>query len=64
MATIIDGKQISKIERQNIASECAAFKEKYGISPYLAVILVGDNPASKVYVGNKQKACDEVGFGS
>lgn len=64
MATIIDGKQISKLERQNIASECTAFKEKYGISPYLAVILVGENPASKVYVGNKQKACDEVGFGS
>ena len=53
MAIIIDGKMIAKKTRENLKKE--------GITPKLAVIMVGDNPASKVYVKNKSKACDEVG---
>ena len=63
MAKIIDGKQISKEVRAEIAAECAALKEK-GIVPGLAVIIVGTDPASQVYVRNKKKACEEVGFHS
>ena len=62
MATIIDGKAIS----QKIRSEVKAATEKLirekGVTPGLAVVLVGDNPASKVYVGSKEKACVEMGF--
>ena len=61
MPTIIDGKKIALETRQAVAAETAALKEK-GIVPGLAVIIVGDDPASKVYVNNKKKACAEVGF--
>ena len=61
MAQIIDGKAISAALRGEIAAETAALKEK-GITPGLAVILVGEDPASQTYVRNKQKACAEVGF--
>ena len=61
MAQIIDGKAVSKQVRKKVAAETAALKEK-GITPGLAVIIVGDDPASQVYVRNKEKACDEVGF--
>ena len=61
MATIIDGKALAKKIRENLKIECDELKEK-GIIPTLAVIMVGDNPASKVYVRNKSKACDEVGI--
>ena len=57
----IDGKAIAAALRGEIAAETAALKEK-GITPGLAVILVGDDPASQTYVRNKQKACEEVGF--
>lgn len=63
MARIIDGKQISKEIRADIAVECAALRAK-GIIPGLAVIIVGNDPASQVYVRNKKKACEEVGFNS
>ena len=60
MAIIIDGKMIAKKTRENLKKEVEELK-KEGITPKLAVIMVGDNPASKVYVKNKSKACDEVG---
>ena len=61
MAKLIDGKAISAAVRSEVAAETAALKEK-GITPGLAVILVGDDPASRIYVNNKKKACADVGF--
>ena len=61
MAKIIDGKELAKKIRQNLKIECDELKEK-GITPKLAVIMVGDNAASKVYVKNKSKACNEIGI--
>ena len=62
MAQRIDGKVISAQIRGEISEECKAFVEKNGYAPGLAVIIVGENPASQVYVRNKKKACEEVGF--
>ena len=62
MAEIIDGKAISAQIRNEIAAQTGEFKEKYGFVPGLAVIIVGNDPASCVYVRNKKRACDEVGF--
>ena len=62
MATIIDGKLISKKVREEIAADVASFKEKYNCAPGLAVIIVGNDPASQVYVRNKKRGCEEVGF--
>ena len=61
MAQIIDGKKISAQIREEIAAEVAQMKAE-GIIPGLAVIIVGENPASKVYVRNKGKGCSEVGM--
>ena len=61
MAIIIEGKALAKKIRENLKIECDELKTK-GILPKLAVIMVGDNPASKVYVRNKSRACDEVGI--
>ncbi|MCI8497179.1 MAG: bifunctional methylenetetrahydrofolate dehydrogenase/methenyltetrahydrofolate cyclohydrolase FolD [Clostridiales bacterium] len=61
MAKIIDGKAVSAAVRAKIAEETAELK-KQGIIPGLAVVIVGDDPASRVYVNNKKKACAEVGF--
>lgn len=61
MAKIIDGKAVSAAVRAKIAEETAELK-KQGIVPGLAVVIVGDDPASRVYVNNKKKACAEVGF--
>ena len=61
MANIIDGKKISKEIREEISAEVAAMKAA-GKTPGLAVIIVGENPASKVYVRNKGKGCEEVGM--
>ena len=61
MALRIDGKAIAAALRAEIAAEVTQLKEK-GITPGLAVILVGDDPASQTYVRNKGKACEEVGF--
>lgn len=58
---IIDGKAVSKAVRERVAAETAELK-KQGITPGLAVIIVGEDPASQVYVRNKEKACEEVGF--
>ena len=62
MAQIIDGKRISAEIRGEIAEQTAAFKAERGYAPGLAVIIVGEDPASQVYVRNKKKACEEVGF--
>ena len=61
MATIIDGKELAKKIRKELKIECDELKQE-GINPKLAVIMVGDNPASKVYVRNKSKACEEIGI--
>lgn len=61
MATLIDGKALAKKIREELKVECDELKEK-GIKPKLAVIMVGNNPASKVYVRNKSKACNEIGI--
>ncbi len=58
---IIDGKAISAQIRSEIKAEAEALTAK-GVRPGLAVILVGTDPASQIYVRNKQKACEEVGF--
>ena len=62
-ARIIDGVALGKVIRQEVAAESAALKAK-GITPGLAVVLVGENPASKAYVGSKEKACLEAGMHS
>ncbi len=62
MAKIIDGKQISAQIRAEIKEQTAEFKKLNGFVPGLAVIIVGNDPASQVYVRNKRRACEEVGF--
>ncbi len=64
MANIIDGKAVSARVKEEIAKETAAVKAKYGINIGLAVVIVGDDPASRIYVNNKKKACETVGFTS
>ena len=64
MPNIIDGKAISAAIRGEIAEKVKALKAEEGIVPGLAVIIVGEDPASKVYVRNKHRACEEVGFAS
>lgn len=61
MATIIDGKELSKKIRGQVKEEVESLNKK-GIYPKLAVIMVGEDPASKVYVRNKSKACNEAGI--
>lgn len=63
MATIIDGKQISKQIKDKLKEQVAAYKAQ-GIEIALAVIQVGNDPASTVYVGNKKKACEYIGIQS
>ncbi|WP_287953653.1 bifunctional methylenetetrahydrofolate dehydrogenase/methenyltetrahydrofolate cyclohydrolase FolD [Diaphorobacter sp.] len=62
-AQLIDGNALSRQLRNEVAARTAALKDR-GITPGLAVVLVGDNPASQVYVRNKVKACEDVGFHS
>lgn len=64
MAEIISGKECSAKVREEIAADVANFREKYGFVPGLTVIIVGENPASVVYVRNKKKACLDVGMKS
>lgn len=63
MAQIIDGKAVSAKVKEQIRKEAAEIK-KQGIEIGLAVVIVGNDPASRVYVNNKKKACEEVGFQS
>lgn len=61
MAVLIDGKELAKKIRANLKIECEELN-KEGIKSKLAVIMVGDDPASKVYVRNKSRACEDVGI--
>ncbi len=63
-ATIISGKELSSIIREKITADTEKLAEQYGKKPGLAVIQVGENPASTIYVNNKKKACEQVGFQS
>ena len=62
MASIIDGRKIAAEIRAEVAESVAELKEKHGLTPGLAVVLVGDDPASSVYVRMKAKACEEAGI--
>ena len=62
--SIIDGKKVSSHIKDNIAAEVKILKNKTGKTPGLAVVLVGDDPASAVYVKNKNKTCKNIGFQS
>ena len=61
MSIIIDGKKLAQEIREDLKTKCDELKEK-GINPKLAVVMVGDNKASQVYVKNKSKVCNEVGI--
>ena len=63
-AKIIDGKQIAEQTRAELAEGARRLKESTGVVPHLAAVLVGDDPASAVYVRNKQVACQKAGFKS
>ena len=63
-AKIIDGKKIAHEMRNKIASQVSDIKKNYHITPTLAVILVGNDPASEVYVSNKEKSAHGVGMNS
>ena len=62
MATIINGKEISASIRAELKQQTEEFLQRHGFRPGLAVIIVGENPASMVYVKNKHRACQEIGF--
>lgn len=60
----IDGKEVAKLRREQLAQKIQDFEKQHGVTPRLDVVLVGDDPASHVYVKNKEKACDKVGIRS
>jgi len=62
MSELINGNEISRVIREEIRKQTLTFREKTGVKPGLAVVLVGADPASQIYVGRKGKACEEVGF--
>lgn len=64
MATIIDGKAVSASVRADLCEKTKQFKQENGYVPGLAVVIVGEDPASKIYVRNKKKACEEIGYAS
>jgi methylenetetrahydrofolate dehydrogenase (NADP+)/methenyltetrahydrofolate cyclohydrolase len=64
MAAIIDGKAVAKEVRKQVKDEVDGLERRWGIVPGLAVVLVGDDPASHIYVRNKEKACKEAGIQS
>ena len=64
MAKIIDGKEVSAQVKEQVKEEAAQLKAVTGLQVGLAVVIVGNNPASRVYVNNKKKACEAVGFQS
>lgn len=64
MANLIDGKAVSAKVKEQVRLETEALIAKHGITPGLAVVIVGNDPASRVYVNNKKKACEAVGFKS
>lgn len=64
MAQIISGKEVSASVKADVAAETAQLRDEKGLKVGLAVVIVGNDPASRVYVNNKKKACEEVGFKS
>ncbi|MBN3033107.1 MAG: bifunctional methylenetetrahydrofolate dehydrogenase/methenyltetrahydrofolate cyclohydrolase FolD [Candidatus Saganbacteria bacterium] len=64
MAQIIDGRKVSDKVREAVREEAARFVAKHGYKPKLAVVLAGEDPASQIYVRNKEKGCAEVGMDS
>lgn len=64
MASIINGKEISGKLHEKLKKEVAKIKNDQNLQPSLAVIIVGDDPASKIYVRNKKRACEEIGIKS
>ena len=63
-AKILDGKKVSARIKEELKEEVANLKRDKGIVPGLAVIIVGDDPASKIYVRNKKLACETIGIHS
>ncbi len=63
-ARLIDGKAISAAVREEVKTDAAEFSEQSGVTPHLAAVLVGDDPASAVYVRNKERACEKCGLKS
>jgi methylenetetrahydrofolate dehydrogenase (NADP+)/methenyltetrahydrofolate cyclohydrolase len=63
-ARVIDGKALAAEVRARVAAEVVEFESETGRTPALATVIVGDDPASKIYVANKQKACEEAGMRS
>ena len=61
---IIEGKKVSAQVKEQVKIQTQQIKDEHGITPGLAVVIVGDDPASRVYVNNKKKACEFVGFKS
>lgn len=64
MATIIDGKAVAREIQKQIKEEVEGLRRRWGLVPGLGVVLVGDDPASHLYVRNKEKACKDVGIRS
>jgi methylenetetrahydrofolate dehydrogenase (NADP+)/methenyltetrahydrofolate cyclohydrolase len=64
MGTILDGKAVARAVREEVARAVAALRAERDVIPGLAAVLVGDDPASRTYVGSKEKACVEVGMRS
>ncbi|MFT6936352.1 MAG: methylenetetrahydrofolate dehydrogenase (NADP+)/methenyltetrahydrofolate cyclohydrolase, partial [Saprospiraceae bacterium] len=61
---LIDGKALAKAIKEELATEVKALKAAGGKTPHLAAVLVGDDPASQVYVRNKVRSCEKIGFNS
>jgi methylenetetrahydrofolate dehydrogenase (NADP+)/methenyltetrahydrofolate cyclohydrolase len=63
-ARVIDGKAVAAAVRERVRVDVAAYEEEAGRTPVLATVIVGDDPASEIYVRNKHRACEEVGMRS
>jgi methylenetetrahydrofolate dehydrogenase (NADP+)/methenyltetrahydrofolate cyclohydrolase len=63
-ARVIDGKAIAATVRERVRGEVAAYEAQAGRVPVLATVIVGDDPASEIYIRNKHRACEEVGMRS
>jgi methylenetetrahydrofolate dehydrogenase (NADP+)/methenyltetrahydrofolate cyclohydrolase len=63
-ARIIDGKAVGAAVRERVRGEVAAYKAEFDRVPTLATVIVGDDPASEIYIRNKHRACEEAGMGS
>jgi len=63
-ARMIDGKAVAATVRERVAREVAAYVEEAGRAPALATVIVGEDPASEIYIRNKRRACEEVGMQS